>query len=249
PRHLWAGPRQYPRLPGGRGGGRGRVGCRHRRLPVCEGSQRQRRQRGRGLHASRPRHPHRHRPRPPGRHGAVAVRLARAGDRQQGRAGIGGGVSERRATIHEPMPAEERDDILLALIGAAADPTLPAAIRVLLQDAADALQVSMLVAGAERHRYRALFDAVPDPVSVIAWDGTVLDLNRAGAEAYGRPPSEVVGQTINVLNPDLPRDHLRPVRDALAAGRTHVVEVTNMRKDGTRFPVEVHSANFEYEGQ
>src|SRR5690606_24957980 len=107
----------------------------------------------------------------PGSHGAVAVRLACAGERQQGRAGIGGGVSERPAPVPEPSPAQERDDTLLALIGAAADPTLPAAIRDLLQDAADALQVSVLVAGAERHRYRALFDAVPDPVSVIAWDG------------------------------------------------------------------------------
>jgi diguanylate cyclase (GGDEF)-like protein/PAS domain S-box-containing protein len=149
---------------------------------------------------------------------------------------------------HAP-PKPGGEDTLLALLGALGDPGLPDDMRALLQDAADALQVSLLVAAAERHRYRALFDAVPDPVSVIGWDGTVLDLNRAGAEAYGRPRAEIVGQHIDVLNPDLPRDHLVPVRHALGSGRTHVVEVTNMRADGTRFPVEVHSANFEYEGQ
>lgn len=145
------------------------------------------------------------------------------------------------------MPGGE--DTLLALLGALGDPGLDDEMRALLQDAADALQVALLVAGAERHRYRALFDAVPDPVSVIAWDGTVLDLNRAGAEAYGRPAAEIIGKNIDVLNPDLPRDHLVPVRHALGSGRSHVVEVTNMRADGTRFPVEVHSANFEYEAQ
>jgi diguanylate cyclase (GGDEF)-like protein/PAS domain S-box-containing protein len=90
---------------------------------------------------------------------------------------------------------------------------------------------------------------VPDPVSVIAWDGTVLDLNRAGIAAYRRTRAEIIGQPIHVLNPELPRDHMGPVYDALRNGGTHVVEVTNMRSDGSRFPVEVHSANFEFEGQ
>src|SRR5690606_36725497 len=51
------------------------------------------------------------------------------------------------------------------------------------------------------------------------------------------------------LNPDLPRANMGPVRDALASGRIQVVEVTNMRADGTRFTVEGHSANCEYEAQ
>ena len=51
------------------------------------------------------------------------------------------------------------------------------------------------------HRYRALFDAVPDPVSIIAWDGTVLDLNKAGMAAYRRPREEIVGQPIESSTP------------------------------------------------
>lgn len=143
----------------------------------------------------------------------------------------------------------DADDALAALLGALADPALGPEQRGLLQQACDALQVANAVAVAERHRYRALFDAVPDPVSVIAWDGTVLDLNRAGIAAYHRPREDIIGQPVHLLNPELPRDHMGPVHDALNRGGTHVIEVTNMRSDGTRFPVEVHSANFEYEGQ
>jgi len=51
------------------------------------------------------------------------------------------------------------------------------------------------------------------------------------------------------VNPELPRDHLNPVWETINRGGTYVVEVTNMRADGTRFPVEVHSAGFEDEGQ
>jgi diguanylate cyclase (GGDEF)-like protein/PAS domain S-box-containing protein len=148
-----------------------------------------------------------------------------------------------------PQPAVDTEGVLATLIGAIADPATDEDTRALLQDAADALQVAMAVAVAERQRYTALFDAVPDPVSVIAWDGTVLDLNRAGVAAYRRKRAEIIGQPIHVLNPELPRDHMGPVYDALRNGGTHVVEVTNMRSDGSRFPVEVHSANFEFEGQ
>ena len=38
---------------------------------------------------------------------------------------------------------------------------------------------------------------------------------------------------------------MAPVWEALNRGDTYVVEVTNMRADGTRFPVEVHSAGFD----
>ncbi len=138
---------------------------------------------------------------------------------------------------------------LTALRQARDDPTLPADTRQLLQDAHDALAAAIAARSAERNRYRALFDAVPDPVSVIGWDGTVLDLNKAGIDAYQRPRDDIVGKSIQFLNPDLPRDHMGPVRDSLGRGETYVVEVTNMRADGTRFPVEVHSANFEFEGQ
>jgi diguanylate cyclase (GGDEF)-like protein/PAS domain S-box-containing protein len=148
-----------------------------------------------------------------------------------------------------PARATDAEGVLATLLGAIADPATDEDTRALLQDAADALQVAMAVGIAERQRYRALFDAVPDPVSVIAWDGTVLDLNRAGIAAYRRERAEIIGQPIHVLNPELPRDHMGPVYEALSHGGTYVVEVTNMRADGSRFPVEVHSANFEFEGQ
>ena len=138
---------------------------------------------------------------------------------------------------------------LVMLRQACDDPSLPEPLRQLLQQAQSALQAAAASSAAEHHRYRALFDAVPDPVSVIGWDGIVHDLNKAAVSAYQRRPEEIIGQPIHVLNPDLPRDHMGPVRDVLRRGATYVVEVTNMRADGTRFPVEVHSANFEHDGQ
>lgn len=137
---------------------------------------------------------------------------------------------------------------LAALEHALSGADLPAGTRTLLQQARDSLAATMAQCEAERQRYRTLFDAVPDPVSIIAWDGTVLDLNRAGMEAYQRTREEIVGQPIETLNPDLPNDHMVPVWETLNRGGTYVVEVTNMRGDGTRFPVEVHTAGLNYDG-
>lgn len=145
--------------------------------------------------------------------------------------------------------ATDTTDTLAALERAQRDPTLPADTRALLARAEAALRAAQTETESERMRYTALFDAVPDPVSIIDWDGTVLDLNKAGMQAYRRTHEEVVGQPIEVLNPDLPQDHMVPVWEALSRGETYVVEVANMRADGSRFPVEVHSAGFEYKGK
>ena len=148
-----------------------------------------------------------------------------------------------------PRALAEPLEVLAAIEGTLADPALPPGVRSLLEQARDALAHSEEHAAAAQQRYQALFDAVPDPVSIIDWEGTVLDLNRAGLNAYRRPRSEIVGKPIHVLNPDLPRDHMGPVWEALGRGGSYVVEVSNMRGDGTRFPVEVHSAAFEQDGQ
>jgi len=155
-----------------------------------------------------------------------------------------------------PAPASDTvpdvDDpqrIAAALEAACDSPGLPGGMRELLERARDALRASSSDAESAQLRYRALFDAVPDPVSILDERGIVLDLNKAGMAAYRRRREEIVGQPIEVLNPDLPKDHMQPVLETLRRGETYVIEVANMRADGTRFPVEVHSAGFVHDGR
>ncbi|MGV8943623.1 sensor domain-containing protein [Thermomonas sp.] len=141
------------------------------------------------------------------------------------------------------------DALVQSLQQAAGDPALPEATQALLLESARELRAARDRIDAEHNRYRALFDAVPDPVSVLSRDGTVLDLNKAGIAAYMRSREDIIGKPIETLNPELPPGHLVPVLDALDRGETYVIEVTNMRADGSRFPVEVHSATLVYDGQ
>ncbi|MDO5609890.1 MAG: EAL domain-containing protein [Pseudomonadota bacterium] len=119
-------------------------------------------------------------------------------------------------------------------------------IRHLAMDALQAWQQAEESSRIEHSRYRSLMDAVPDPVTILDWDGTVLDFNRAGCKLFGHQREHVIGKNINVLNPELPEGHMGPVIDALSRGESYVIEVTNMRADGSRFPVEVHSASIQF---
>ena len=147
----------------------------------------------------------------------------------------------------------ELDAALVALLAdmhdSGGDAALSPRCISLLAQAASTLREAREALRIEHDRYRALLDAVPDPVSILSWDGTVLDLNKAGETAYRRPRADIIGKPIETLNPDLPADHMGPVHETLRRGETFVIEVTNMRVDGSRFPVEVHSAAFHEGGQ
>jgi PAS domain-containing protein len=84
-----------------------------------------------------------------------------------------------------PQPSsQETAATLAALEQSLLDPALPESTRAVIERARDALLVLAEEARTAHQNYRSLFDAVPDPVSIIAWDGTVLDLNKAGMAAY-----------------------------------------------------------------
>ena len=149
----------------------------------------------------------------------------------------------------QAMTPDERLARTLAAIDAAErDPAFQGQDQALLTQIRETLTQVRSALSSERDRYRALLDAVPDPVSILSWEGTVLDLNKAGETAYRRPRADIIGKPIETLNPDLPAGHLGPVHETLRRGETFVIEVTNMRADGSRFPVEVHSAAFHEGG-
>lgn len=146
-----------------------------------------------------------------------------------------GPTAEARRSRDNPVIA--RLEALINTPGAVADP-------VFLSELLACLRGLQREAESVRRRYDSLFNAVPDPISIIAADGRIIDLNRAGEKAYQRPREELVGQLVHAINPELRDDHMLPVLEALARDETYVIEVNNTRGDGSQFPVEVHSASF-----
>jgi PAS domain S-box-containing protein len=92
--------------------------------------------------------------------------------------------------------------------------------------------------------YRALLEAAPDAIVVVAHDGSIALLNAQTETLFGYSRTELIGRPIEILIP--PRFHARhrghrigyfgkPSLRPMGSG----IDLYGLRKDGTEFPVEI----------
>lgn len=118
-----------------------------------------------------------------------------------------------------------------------------------LREAVQALRTMQLELAASRQRTASLFDAVPDPITVLDLDGNILDANSAACDAYGRSREQLSELNVRDLNPTLPADRMDEVKRSHAVGDLFLHETVNTHGDGSLFPVDVHSAVFMDRGE
>lgn len=97
---------------------------------------------------------------------------------------------------------------------------------------------------------QSILDTVPSAMVVINAQGTVLSFSSAAERQFGYLASEVVGRNVNILMPEPDRGkHDDYIRRYLETGERRIIGmgrvVTGLRKDGTRFPVELHVGRAE----
>lgn len=96
-----------------------------------------------------------------------------------------------------------------------------------------------------QERFRALAAATFEG-SAVHENGVVLEANDALARMFGYEPWEVVGRSALELAAPESRDL---VRGNIASGYEGPYEAVGLRKDGTRFEVEIRGRPFEYKGR
>jgi PAS domain S-box-containing protein len=91
----------------------------------------------------------------------------------------------------------------------------------------------------EEKKYRSLFENSLDAVYLTRQDGTILDANRAACAMHGMSLEEIKqrGRSGLVVNDDR---HAAALEARRATGQVRA-EMTDLRKDGSQFPVEVES--------
>jgi len=104
-----------------------------------------------------------------------------------------------------------------------------------------------------RERQRAIFDTAVDAIVSIDEHGTVDDMNAAAERMFGYGAGEIVGRNVSMLMPEPDRSHHdRYIARYLETGEPHVVggwrEVDALRKDGTRFRIEIGLGHWEAGG-
>ena len=98
---------------------------------------------------------------------------------------------------------------------------------------------------ASEQRYRATLQAALDCVVTMDHLGRVVEFNPAAERTFGYTGEEAVGREMAelIVPPDLREQHRRGLARYLAGGTPRVldrrVEIEAMRRDGSRFPVEL----------
>jgi diguanylate cyclase (GGDEF)-like protein/PAS domain S-box-containing protein len=108
---------------------------------------------------------------------------------------------------------------------------------------------SRMALGASQARYRELFQSELFAVQIAevgSW--RLIDVNPTWLKLYGFDMPEALALTVVQLSAE-PQATLASLAEAERTGRSPVAERWHLKKDGTRFPVEIQSTVFQVDGQ
>jgi PAS domain S-box-containing protein len=88
---------------------------------------------------------------------------------------------------------------------------------------------------------RAIFEATPDAVALVARDGTILDLNPAGLRLIEARPADIGRVRLDMLAVDPSRAACQALAEQVFRGETATVELEIEGLAGTRRWVETHA--------
>jgi hypothetical protein len=110
------------------------------------------------------------------------------------------------------------------------------------------MRMRLVATLAERERaefwFRRLFDAAPDAMIAIGWDGSVTMANTQAVRLFGYPAGEFIGRAVETLVPEESRAALQeertrffadPESQTLQSG----LKMSGRRRDGSTFPAEI----------
>ena len=120
--------------------------------------------------------------------------------------------------------------------------------------AQDETAVRVVELRASETRLRTVLDTVVDAIIVIDERGTIESFNAAAERIFGYPAAEVIGTNVSGLMPSPDRErHDGYLSRYLAEGQPRIIgigrEVTALRKDGTRFPIDLAVSEMKVGGR
>jgi PAS domain S-box-containing protein len=98
-------------------------------------------------------------------------------------------------------------------------------------------------------QYRTIFNASLDGMLMWTTDGGIVDVNPAFLAMHGYGRDEVLGRDPSIFIPPETTEAYRALLAEVGAGRPFRVEALSLRKDGSRFFVEVHGSPISYRGK
>lgn len=99
-------------------------------------------------------------------------------------------------------------------------------------------------------RFRTFANHVADSLFVVDFEqGVVFDVNHKGCQSLGYTREELIGKSTQVFDVDVDRAALDAIVQRTEQGESVVDIHWHRRKDGSEFPVEVHTSLVLYDGR
>ena len=117
-----------------------------------------------------------------------------------------------------------------------------------LQDITELRQAEHELRASEA-RFRTFVDHATDAFFLLDDQSTILDVNRQACDSLGYGREELIGMRRDSFDVGLYEAPVQRLRQRMAAGEILTFETRHRRKDGTVFPVEVRSGQFEQGGR
>lgn len=149
-----------------------------------------------------------------------------------------GGSSEEELAV-EILKAGAQDFICTSNLSRLA----PTVLRELM---AAEHRIARMEAENQGLRYRAIIEHTMDSILIVNSRGRIVDANQAALATYGYTLEELCALGEGLLRAPEEKSQLNQfIKEAIVA--TQHIETVNMRKDGSRFPVEVTTGLIELE--
>src|SRR6202042_2179689 len=92
--------------------------------------------------------------------------------------------------------------------------------------------------------FRHLFDAAPDAMIAVEWDGSVTMANTQAVRLFGYPAGEFIGRAVETLVPEdtrpaMERERIRYFADPETQPLQTGLKMSGLRRDGSSFPAEI----------
>lgn len=104
----------------------------------------------------------------------------------------------------------------------------------------------------ELEKYRLIFEMSPIGITTVDKKGTILDINKAGAELIGYSPEEIIGQNfrkLNIFNRRTIPSVLKIFTKVIQGKTIDPFEITVFSKEGKEYDVEVRISPIRKNGR
>jgi PAS domain S-box-containing protein len=117
-----------------------------------------------------------------------------------------------------------------------------------MQDITELRQAEQELRASEA-RFRTFVDNATDAFILHDDQLTILDVNQQACVSLGYSREELIGMHPRIFDVGLDEASIERLRQRALAGETLTLETRHRRKDGTIFPVEIRTVQFEQHGR